>query len=90
MQDRASAHTSAETTAFLRGHCPILSDRLPNSPDLIAIEMIWAIMKMGVKRAAPQMKELQQVIKTVWNELDDGLLTQLVSSFLNLMLSNPN
>jgi hypothetical protein len=39
-------------------------------------------MKMHVKRAAPQTKEeLLQAIKTLWNELDGGLLNKLVSSF---------
>jgi hypothetical protein len=37
---------------------------------------------MRVKRAALHVKEeLIQVIKTVWNELDDGPLSQLISRF---------
>jgi transposase len=56
--------------AFLKGHCRIRPGWPPNRPDLNSIEMIWAIMKMRVKRAAPQTKEeLEQVIKTVWDEL---------------------
>jgi transposase len=81
MQDGASAHTSKATADFLK-QCLLLPGWPPNSPDLNPIEMIWAIMKSRVKKAAPHTKtELEEVIAKLWDELETRVLNRLVMSF---------
>jgi transposase len=82
MQDGATAHTSQDTIDALKKLCLLLPGWPPNSPDLNPIEMVWAIMKLRVKKLAPKTKEeLMDVINTVWNELNQEMLDRMVLSF---------
>jgi transposase len=82
MQGGASAHTAKATTEWLNDLCLILPGWPPNSPDLNPIEIVWAIMKLRIKKLRPKTRgELIQVINTVWNELNQEVLDRLVLSF---------
>jgi transposase len=82
MQDGASAHTAKAMIEWLSQLCLVLPGWPPNSPDLNPIEIVWAIMKLRVKKIGPKTKEeLLQIINAVWDELDQDMLDRLVLSF---------
>jgi hypothetical protein len=67
---------------FLREWCLVLPEWPTNSPDLNPIEIIWAIMKLRIKKLAPKTKEeLERTITAVWEELEPDVLNRLVRNF---------
>jgi transposase len=81
MQDGASAHTSADTMAYLRTYMNVLEDWPSGSPDLNPIENLWAILKDRVALLHPTtLEELEDAIRTAWNEITPDLIANLIGS----------
>jgi hypothetical protein len=76
------AHTAAATIDWLRQRCSVLPGWPPNSQDLNAIEMVWAILEARVEKIAPETKqELSQIIGEVWDALYQRIVNRLLASF---------
>ncbi len=76
LQDNAPPHASAHTRAWLRRHRVRLIDNYPpKSPDLNAIELIWAWMKQYVRARAPRnAQHLRQLIEQAWTVMPQRII----------------
>jgi len=67
-------------------------DWLSNSPDINPIENVWTVLKANVSNHKPSsVKELIQVIKKEWKNLNPIFTKNLVTSMktcISLLLSN--
>ena len=83
MQDGATCHTADKTIIELITNCRILHGWPPNSPDLNPIEMLWSYMKRRLERMerANSLKELQDQLTQLWDEIPMSTINKLVLSF---------
>lgn len=81
-QDNATPHKAKDTlNKFAELGISLLEDWPPNSPDLNIIENIWAIMKMRLQaKQVSTIKELEQEISEVWDNLSFQTINKLVDS----------
>ena len=77
--DNASIHNGAQT--LIEGIIHQLILNAPYSPDLNAIEVIWAILKRRVRLLNPQdLCSLEAAIIEVWNQLTLTTINNLIQS----------
>ncbi|KAL4501537.1 hypothetical protein ABPG72_018588 [Tetrahymena utriculariae] len=70
VQDNAPCHRSLMTKEFISKLDVILIKHPPSSPDLNAIEQVWAILKARVEKQRPSnQEEFEFQIKKEWNLL---------------------
>jgi hypothetical protein len=66
---------------YLRMMATVIADWPASSPDLNAIENLWAILKRRVEELRPGTKdEFSQVLFDVWEALEMDLVNNLVDS----------
>jgi transposase len=82
MQDNAPCHKARVTMDYLCEKNIKTFDWPPQSPDLNPIEHIWAIIKQKLydqKDCPKNRNELIDRVFTIWENLDEGLLTSLTN-----------
>ena len=81
MQDGIPCHQSYSTISYLEKRCKILKGWPANSPDLNPIENLWGIMGKTLGRRRPSnTRELENVVRDIWNNLEWDLIQALINS----------
>lgn len=91
MQDNASVHASKSTIQWLNSRNIPLLDWPACSPDLNPIENIWGILVRQIYRDGRQfnsVEEFREAIAAAWNNLDPGILKNLVESMPNRIFNS--
>lgn len=86
MQDNASVHASRSTIQWLESKNIPLLNWPACSPDLNPIENVWGILVRQIYRDGRQfnnVEELRNAIEMAWNNLDPGIMKNLVESIPN-------
>jgi transposase len=80
IQDGARPHTAATTLDYLRDkNVKTFTRWSPYSPDMNAIEHVWALMKPLVAARAPKDEEaLVRAVRAVWNEFPQDTIDHLI------------
>lgn len=79
--DNDPKHTSKKVTAFLKQKKVKLLAWPPQSPDLNPIEHLWEEMeRRRVEKNARNRQELKDVLRRVWEEIDQRICQNLVES----------
>lgn len=80
LQDNAPPHAAARTSRWLRTHNVRWYHQYPpKSPDLNAIEMVWAWMKRHVRsRGAHTAMQLKQRIQAAWDEIPQAVIRRYI------------
>ena len=80
-QGNAPAHRSAETKVVLSELCLRVLEWPPYSPDLIVIEIVWAIMEAEVEERNPSsVEELKTIVSDIWEKLKWPTINELIDS----------
>ena len=85
MQDGAACHTAKTTEEWLDDqHVCVIPGWPPNSPDLNPIEMVWAVMKIQLRKQQVETEEeFNKTLCDVWEALQEEAIDGLVRSFLH-------
>jgi transposase len=69
MQDNAPCHKSAATMDFLADNNITCLEWPPYSPDVNAIENLWAILKEKLRSSTTptSLADMENRVKTIWN-----------------------
>jgi uncharacterized protein (DUF2267 family) len=77
MQDAASVHPAASTTAYLA----TMADRLEGSPGLLPIENLRAVLNIPLHEEKPSTKaRLTEVTTAAWDKLVMSIANSFVAS----------
>ena len=84
MQDGAACHTAKDTEAWLESqHVCVVPGWPANSPDLNPIELIWAIMKVQLRKQKVETEEeFYRTLCGIWEALEETAINSLVESFI--------
>lgn len=84
--DGAGPHGANDVYDFLRDRKVKLHWHPSLSPDLNAIELIWAYMKQDVEERGPTTKaELEEAIQASWNELPLELIRNCIHHIVEIL-----
>ena len=82
MQDGAPCHLASDSLTWINNRAKILPGWPPNSPNLNAIETVWAVVKRRIKsRDVHDLDRLDQTVMQTWEELGMNTINILVSDF---------
>lgn len=93
IQDNTPIHTAKKTKDWFIDNAITLLDWPPYSPDMNPIEHLWHALKSRVIQDHPELSEMDtkpenyqalcRAIQQAWDELDQSLINQLISSMPN-------
>ena len=91
-EDNSPVHTGKATKGWKAEFVPLRIDWSPNSPDLVPIENIWAVLKRRLLVRHPKtIDQLKESIREIWESFDPEFLRPFCSSMpkrIQLCLKN--
>ena len=85
-QDNAPCHKSYFVKEWLSDNVPKIINHPPQSPDLNAIEMIWAIMKNRMSKLKYNtITQLQKAVYDTWNGIEDDIIINCIEHTRKVM-----
>lgn len=92
-QDNAAIHKSKETSAWFKYHKVDLLDWPARSPDLNPVENLWGILVRRIYAEGRQystVNELKIAISDAWEEIEESIIKNLISSMPNRIFQTIN